>query len=382
MESIEESSKVTQLVSAKPARPASEHPLYIGHDWYDAIVDKLVEVVGDHMVAVVIDEEVARLYPERLTTLRQALPRVRVLSIKGGENAKTLDGFAAVLHFLIENEVHRDDVLLSIGGGAIIDLAGLAAGTYVRGLRWINIPTTFMSQFDSSVGGKNAINVSNNKNICGSFYEAAAVFIDTSFLDTLPNRFFRGGVSEMTGLALIDNEPLLAELLEASGGGRGLAGIQAELLSYMVRAINVKLKVYSSDPYQQGLRMVLLTGHTTAHALEGASRMHLYHGEAVAIGLAFESFIAERRGLIKPEDRKRLIDVLENCQLPVALPAELHDHVIIEHIRLEKRNRGRMVSMVLPYNPGKAIDEWPGPHVMLSLDELWDLLAAYRIARG
>jgi len=377
-----ETDKAEKLQAEQPARPSRQRPVFLGHDWFEEIVRMSVEYVGDHMSVVVVDEEVAQLYPERVEMLYDQLPRMRVFKLRGGEGAKTFARFLELQNFLLKNEFSRDDTLISIGGGTFSDLVGFVAATYARGVSWLSIPTTFISQFDCAIGGKTAINLKNNKNYSGLFYWPNAVFVDTLFLETLPERYYRAGYSEMVRLALIADEPLFRRLCEATSNERGFAGIQEQNLEFIRDAMQVKLKLTASDPFQLGLRLVLLTGHTTAHALESASKMHLHHGEAVAIGLAFESFIAEDLKLIEPADRKALVDTLEACQLPTVLPAELHDRQLVEHMRLEKRNRGRLISLVLPYAPGRAAEDWPQPRLLTPPDELWSKLVAYRLACG
>jgi 3-dehydroquinate synthetase len=269
-----------------------------------------------------------------------------------------------------------------MGGGTISDLVGFVAATFSRGVSWLSIPTTFIAQFDCALGGKTAINLKNNKNYCGTFYWPNATFVDTLFLETLPDRFFRAGISEMLKLSIIGNEPLFRQICEVTTASDGIEGVKTNLQQFMTEAMEVKLQLSTRDPYQKSLRMSLLTGHTTAHALEGASKMHLHHGEAVAIGLAFESFVSEEMQMLDAVDRKALVDALEACRLTTVLPGELHDRTLAEHMRLEKRNRGRMISLVLPYKPGKAIEDWPKPHVLLKPDELWSKLVAYRLKCG
>lgn len=377
-----ETDKAEKLQAEQPARPARQRPVFLNHDWFDEIVRMVVEYVGDHMSVVVVDEEVAQLYPERVELLYDRLPRMRVFKLRGGEGAKTFARYLELQNFLLKNEFSRDDTLISIGGGTFSDLVGFVAATFTRGVSWLSLPTTFISQFDCALGGKTAINLKNNKNYCGLFYWPNAVFIDTLFLETLPERFFRAGYSEMVRLALIGSEPLFRQLCAATSDGRGLDGIRDNRLDFMRGAMQVKIDLTASDPYQKGLRLVLLTGHTTAHALESSSKMHLHHGEAVAIGLAFESFIAEELELLEHADRKALVDTLEACGLSTVLPAELHDRQLVEHMRLEKRNRGRLVSLILPYAPGRATEDWPKPRLLMPPDELWSKLVAYRLACG
>lgn len=368
-----------KLMAFQPSRRERKRPTFIAHDWFDEILDMLQQYVGDHMLAVVVDEEVARLYPERLDALYNSVPRMRTLKLPSGEPAKQIEAYKQVVEFLIENELQGDDRLLSIGGGTISDLSGFVASTYMRGMPWLSMPTTLIAQADCAVGGKTALNMGSLKDYIGTFYWPNAIFVDTKFLDTLPDKQFRVSVPELAKVGLIGNAELFKQLSAAVGDGGGVDALRNKALEFLHPAIMVKSEVTRRDPYQEDLRAVLLTGHTTAHALESASRLHLHHGEAVGIGLAFESFLAEKRGLIGGDERKMLIDILEDCGLPTALPSELHDRMLVDNMRREKRNRGRSINMILPYRLGKAIDEWPAPKLELSPDAIWSELAAYRV---
>jgi 3-dehydroquinate synthase len=370
--------KAIKIEANQPAKPLRARPIFVGEDWYDEMVRMIKEFVGDHMLAAVVDQEVARLYPERLEQLRSELPRVRIMELKGGESAKSFEVFVQIHHFLQEQEVHRDDHILSMGGGSISDVTGFVAATYMRGMSWISVPTTLIAQADCAIGGKTAINSNTQKNYTGAFYWPNVVFSDTSFLKTLSTRSYRSAIPEIAKLALIGDAARFKEMCEMTGEGRGDAGIKPKLKELIAYCAELKSRISAEDPFQVSQRVVFLTGHTTAHALEAASNLKLRHGEAVAMGLAFESFISEKRQMISPEDRKALIDLLESCHIPKSQPAELHDRRVLECMSREKRNRGRSVSFVLPCKPGQAMANWPAPRQLLSRDEVWHELAAYR----
>jgi 3-dehydroquinate synthase len=283
------------------------------------------------------------------------------------------------VRFLIESEIHGDDYVLSMGGGTLSDLAGFVCSTFIRSVQWISVPTTLIAQVDCAVGGKTALNVGSLKDYIGTFYWPNVIFVDSKFLETLPDRQFRVAVPELAKVGMIGDGAMFSQLCQAVGNGAGIGGLRQRVREFIQPAINVKTEVTRRDPFQDDLRQVLLTGHTTAHALESASNLHMHHGEAVGIGLAFESFFAEKRGLLGTAPRKQLIDVMENCGLQTSLPGELPDRVLVDNMRHEKRNRGRTISMVLPYEPGKALDDWPAPHVELPPDEVWSALSAYRM---
>lgn len=379
--SIIEAKNAERLVSRKPVRPVVECPIYVGRDWFDEIIQIVKEQVGNHMVALFVDDHVADLYPDRLEKIHQALPRVREKRIHN-RKAKTLDTFCRLQEFLIEHEIHHDDYVISLGGGTIIDVVGFVAATYTRGLNWISIPTTLIAMVDCGIGGKSGINLQNNKNYIGTFYTPKLLLVDLSFLRTLADNHYRAAIPEMLKMAMIDNADFFYELGKATANGSGLAGIKNAEYAFAKTTIEGKARIIETDPYQRHTRVSLLMGHATAHALESASNLNLPHGEAVAIGLAFESTISEKRLMLDPDDRRILVDTLENCGLRTTLPAELKDPMIIDNMRREKRNRGRLVSMVLPYKPGQTIADWPAPQIQLPMDEIWNDLVNYRKING
>jgi 3-dehydroquinate synthase len=374
--------KAKKILSTKPLRPAIEYPIYIGRDWQDEIISMTAEFTGNHMAAVIVDEEVAELYDDFLQGLYDSLPRMRKLLIKGGESAKTTENFIELQYYLLDQELNIDDCIISIGGGSISDLVGFVAGTFTRGLRWVSIPTTFLAMCDCAVGGKTSINLRNNKNFCGTFYWPSVLFVDSKFSVTQNDRYFKAAIPEVTKMALVGDADMFEELYEATVRGEKVEGIRNQLDEIIERVMQLKIDIVASDPYQKDERRVLQMGHATAHALEGASMLNLHHGEAVAMGLAFESFISLDRGLITEEERKKLIDILESCGLPTVLPAELQDRILIDHMQRAKRNRGRMINVILPSSPGQGVKDWPKSSTLLSTEELWDYLVQYRLLRG
>lgn len=374
--------KAVKVASIQPARPAFERPIFIATDWFDDIARMVAKFAGEHMVTLVVDETVLLRYPERVQQLSDILPRSCMLPVVAGEHAKTLEVFGRLQEFMAQHEVHRDDIVLSIGGGTIGDVTGFCAATYAHGMQWLNIPTTLAAQVDCSYGGYTALNIGYLKNYSGAFYWPDAVFVDTSFLATLPAHEFAGAISEMARLAMLTDDPLYRRLCAACAPGVGAEGIKPQLLQFITDTIKAKACVTTEDPYLHHFRVALRLGRTTSQALETASKLKLHHGAAVAIGLGFEAFLAHKLGLLNAADRKALVDVLENCGLPTVLPAELHDRMILDSMRMEKHNQGRDISLVLPYAPGKTLADWPKPHVIMEPDKLWSHLTAYRLERG
>ena len=374
--------KALKIASTQPARPTFERPIFVGNHWFDEITNMVARFAGERFVAIVADTTLSKLYPQLLEQLSSTLPRSSTQLLPGGEQTKTLESFALLQQFMAENQVHRDDVVLSFGGGTIGDVVGFCAATYAHGMSWLNIPTTLTAQIDCAYGGYTALNIGYLKNYSGAFYWPDAVFVDTAFLDTLPAKEFNGALAEMGRLAMLTDAQLFGKLCAACTPEVGADGIRCDLMEFITRTIQAKACATEEDPYLHHLRVALRMGRTTSQALETASKLKLHHGDAVAIGLGFEAFLAYKLGLLPAPERKALVDLLENCQLPTVLPAELHDHLILDSMRMEKHNHGRDISLVLPYTPGKTLQDWPKPHVIMEPDKLWAHLTAYRLERG
>jgi 3-dehydroquinate synthase len=374
--------KAEKISTLQPARPQFDRPVFVGDGWFDEIVRMVAEFARQRMVAIVVDDEVARLFPQQLEQLQAGIERSCVITLQGGESSKTLDVFAQLQEFMAGQHMHRDDMVLSFCGGTLGDVVGFCAATYAHGITWINIPTSLTAQVDCAFGGYTALNIGDLKNYSGAFYWPSVVFVDLAFVTGLPERELRTALAEMARLSMLADEPLYRELCAACGPGVGVAGLKSNLKHFVIQTIKAKSGATMEDPFLHNHRVALRIGRTTSQALETASHLRLNHGDAVAIGLAFEAFMAQRMGLLSETDRRDLVNLLENCGLPTALPAELHDREIIDAMRMEKHNVGAEISIVLPYAPGQMLPDWPKPHVLLHPDALYAHFTAYRLEKG
>ena len=248
-------------------------------------------------VLIVTDSGVPTQYAE--TVANQCMTPVQV-TIPQGEASKNIDSLKQILELLCRSGFTRADCVVAVGGGVVGDLAGFAASCYMRGIDFYNIPTTLLSQTDSSIGGKTAIDFLGYKNIVGAFYQPKAVLIDSNTLSTLPRRQISNGLSEVIKMALTHNAELFKILEDEDIGAN---------IDYIIeQALYIKRAVVEEDEHESGLRMVLNFGHTLAHAIEAANDMEeLYHGECVAIGML---------PMCSDTVRARLIPVLERFNLP------------------------------------------------------------------
>ncbi|MGM9619496.1 MAG: 3-dehydroquinate synthase [Oscillospiraceae bacterium] len=258
--------------------------------------------------ALVADERVYPLYADRVEeSLRAAGFRVVSFVYRGGEQAKNLATYGEILNFLAENRLTRSDVVVALGGGVTGDMAGFAAATYLRGVDFVQIPTTLLAAVDSSVGGKTAVDLPAGKNLVGAFCQPALVLCDPEVLRTLPEEQFRAGCAEVVKYGMLGSEPFFREL-EQSGA--------AELEHVISVCVGMKRDIVGEDEFDHGQRRLLNLGHTVGHAVEACSGFAMSHGEAVAIGMAVITRAAVQRGVCGEETLERLLALLRRLGLP------------------------------------------------------------------
>lgn len=269
---------------------------------YDIVVKRgILSQAGEHLnlqrrVLIVTDSGVPNQYAQ---TIAAQCKEPVICTVESGEGSKSLEIFGALLQKMLDNGFSRKDCVVAVGGGVVGDLSGFVASAYMRGVDFYNIPTTLLSQIDSSIGGKTAINFGNVKNIVGAFYQPKKVLIDSELLNTLPERQIANGLAEAVKMALTSDKKLF-ELFENSD-------ILENLDEIIIRSLNIKKNVVEQDEKEAGLRKILNFGHTIGHGIESSEKMsELYHGECVALGL-----IPMCNEAIRP----RVINVLKKCNL-------------------------------------------------------------------
>jgi len=300
------------------------YPIYIGQS---ALQDngRLVHHVGDCRPIIITNDTVAPLY---LQGLLDSLDELNPLSfiIPDGEQYKSLEWFEKISAFLLQNNCGRDTCLIALGGGVVGDLTGFVAACYQRGVPFIQIPTTLLSQVDSSVGGKTAVNHPLGKNMIGAFYQPQAVFIDTQSLHTLPAREFAAGMAEVIKYGLI---------------------YDTELLAYLEQNVQ--------DEKEHGLRALLNLGHTFAHAIEAQMGYGVWlHGEAVATGMVLAAQLAHTRKDLNTDEVARIVDVITQYNLPTKIPNEMTSDQFLTHMRKDKKNKKGTIRFILPTQFGQC----------------------------
>ena len=293
--------------------------------------------------AVVADDTVYALYGERVcASLEAAGVRTVCYVFPHGEKSKNLLEYAKILNFLAENRVTRADALIALGGGVTGDLGGFAAATYLRGIPFVQLPTTLLAAVDSSVGGKTAVDLPAGKNLAGAFYQPELVLCDLDTLDSLPREIFLDGCAEVIKYAVLGSRELLA-LLADIPSGKGLEEVTA-------RCVEMKRDFVQSDELDRGARQMLNLGHTFGHAVEASSRFTLSHGKSVAIGMAMILRAACSRGLCSAETRDAVIALLQRYGLPTECPYPAD--MLLGALSADKKIFGTRLNLVVPTDIG------------------------------
>nr|WP_312969431.1 3-dehydroquinate synthase [Pseudomonas sp.] len=339
------------------------YPIHIGTDLLSR-VDLLAPHIAGRQVAIVTNQTIAPLY---LQTLQDTLADYRVTSIvlPDGEAFKNWETLQLIFDGLLGARHDRRTTVLALGGGVIGDMAGFAAACYQRGVNFIQLPTTLLSQVDSSVGGKTGINHPLGKNMVGAFYQPQAVLIDTRSLDTLPPRELSAGLAEVIKYGLICDEPFLGWLEENMPALRSLD--QAALTEAIERSCAAKARVVGADEKETGVRATLNLGHTFGHAIETQMGYGVWlHGEAVAAGTVMALEMSYRLGWINADERDRGIRLFQAAGLPVVPPREMTPAQFLEHMAVDKKVLDGQLRLVLLRSLGEAVVTSDYPAEILS----------------
>ncbi len=287
----------------------------------------------------------------------------KTLGVKGGEPTKSYDGLQKVLDWLLENKVDRHSVLMAVGGGVIGDLGGFAASVVMRGIPYIQVPTTLLAQVDSSVGGKTGINTVQGKNLVGSFYQPKAVLCDIGTLGTLPERELKAGYAEIVKYGLI-NDLAFFEWLEKNG--ENVLALDSDAVSLAVKtSCEAKAAIVATDEKESGQRALLNLGHTFGHALEAAANYdgRLLHGEAVAIGMMMAFELSATMALCPQEDPGRVAEHLKACGLKTKIsdispPLKQSAEEIVELMAGDKKAQAGKIGFILTRGIAEAFQTY------------------------
>ena len=332
---------------------ARSYPIAIGHSLFGDSALLAAHVAGSR-VAIVTNTVVAPLYLEQVSkSLRAAGKQVTEIVLPDGEEEKNWENLMKIFDVLLAEKCDRKTTLIALGGGVIGDMTGFAAASYMRGVPFIQVPTTLLSQVDSSVGGKTGINHPLGKNMIGAFYQPQAVIADTTSLNTLPARELSAGLSEVIKHGAIIDAPFF-DWIEANIAK--LVAKDPQALAYAIkRSCEIKADVVRQDEREGGLRAILNFGHTFGHAIEAGMGYGVWlHGEAVGCGMVMAADLSHRLGYIDAQSRDRIVAVVKAAGLPTTAP-DLGTERWLELMEVDKKNEGGQIKFILLKPLGTSI---------------------------
>lgn len=324
----------------------ASHPyeVLIGNGLLDKCGELCREVIAPSKICVITDNTVAALYLERVKkSLENTGFEVISYVFAHGENSKNAKTLIGILEFLAENHLTRSDCLVALGGGVVGDICGFAAAVYMRGIKFIQMPTTLLAAVDSSVGGKTGIDLDAGKNLMGAFHQPTIVICDYSTLNTLPPEIFADGCAEVIKYGIINDREFFFELKN---------GIANNIESVIARCVINKANIVEADEFESGCRQLLNLGHTVGHAIEACSDFAVSHGSAVAIGTAIVTRAAVKSGMCDTSELDEILALLEAQGLPTSC-----DFTADELFRIatsDKKRSGESITLAVPRAIGKT----------------------------
>lgn len=313
---------------------------------FQTAASRIASVCGGPTVGVVSDDTVFSLYGQSLcSALEKCGRRVVPFVFEHGEQSKNLSVYGELVAFLADKHVTRSDALIALGGGVVGDLTGFAAATYLRGVKYVQIPTTLLAAVDSSVGGKTAVDLPNGKNLVGCFYQPSFVLCDPALLRSLPENIYRDGCAEVIKYGMLGNPELLDALTKLPA--------KEQLTEVIAVCVGMKRDIVSADEYDRGQRQLLNFGHTFGHAIEACSRFSVSHGCAVAIGMAMMTLAAETLGFCKKGVYDRLCSLLEQYSLPKK--CSFSADMLFGALCADKKVLGADINLIIPEAYGHSV---------------------------
>jgi 3-dehydroquinate synthase len=335
------------------AVPVGSYDVHVGAGLLDGAAEIIRTSAPAHRYAIISDDNVAPLYAARL---REALgiAQTELYTIPAGESAKTREQWARLTDALLAAGFGRDTTILALGGGVIGDLAGFVAATYMRGIPFVQLPTTLLAMIDASIGGKTGVDTRAGKNLVGAFHRPRAVIADPSVLATLPANHLRAGLAEAIKHGAIADAAYYVSVEDA------LPSLLADpvddaMRALILRSVEIKASIVMQDEREGGIRRNLNFGHTLGHAIESESGYSLLHGEAIAIGMVLEARLGERLGMTAPATAARLRDTVARAGLPYELPRNLDPRRVLAATRGDKKVREGVVEYALIAEIGRAM---------------------------
>lgn len=321
---------------------------------YDVLIGRgLIKELGTYILshkgpcrcAIISDSNVWPIYRDKLqTALKTAELEAVSYVFAAGEASKSTETYIRILHFLAENHITRSDLIIALGGGVTGDMAGFAAATYLRGIDYIQIPTSLLAMVDSSVGGKTAIDLSCGKNLVGAFYQPLMVLCDIDTLDTLPPETFRDGCAEVIKYAVLFSRQLFDHLMQA--------GVEFNREKVIYDCVNFKRAVVALDEFDRGQRQLLNLGHTIGHCIEAESNFEITHGQAVAAGLCIIARAGKAMGITESSACIEISNLVKKFNLPI--DTTYTSELLIRHALSDKKRTGDSLNLIIPESIGRC----------------------------
>lgn len=328
-----------------------KYPVVIESGLFRTIGSTLGEHFSGKKIALITDENIQKVYGDFLKKQLDASHcEWEIIALPAGDTSKSFDALMLIYKRLIDFQITRDDVIAALGGGVIGDITGFAAATFLRGVDFVQIPTTLIGQVDSSIGGKNAVNLPEGKNLVGTFYQPNYVFIDPDFVQTLSDYHMADGMAEIIKYACVADADLFSDLIRMRNH-RNAALIE----SIIYRCCLIKKQIIEQDEKDQGVRMLTNFGHTIGHAIENLYDYRTYgHGQAVAIGMQTITEHSEAMGLTGINTSAMLKEILLEYGLPAELPQGIDKDLLAQSAMKDKKRRGNKMNLVLLEKIGKG----------------------------
>ncbi len=337
---------------------STPYKIIIGNGILSELGRYVSDTLGVCRVCIVTDDTVNALYGD---TANDALCSAGCQTLRfvflHGEASKNAENLLKLIDFLAQNRFTRSDIILALGGGVVGDLAGFASAIYLRGIKFVQVPTTLLAAVDSSVGGKTAIDIDAGKNLVGAFHQPSLVVCDYKTLDTLPRETFSDGCAEVIKYAVIGDGEFFQYLK---------SGIRNNIESIIEKCVKMKASIVEEDEFDNGRRQLLNLGHTAGHAIEVCSKFKISHGSAVAIGMVIASKIAYSQGLCTKEELSEISDLLIAEGLPTLCPFSATE--LAEIASADKKRLGDSISFIIPCGIGNC------KPIKIKLDELEEFI--------
>ncbi len=339
---------------------STPYDILIGKDLLDSCGELCLDVTKKTCkVCIVTDDTVAALYLERAqASMRRAGFETVSFVFPHGEASKNTSTLVQIVEFMAENRITRSDLLLALGGGVVGDMGGFAAATFMRGIKFVQMPTTLLSAVDSSVGGKTAVDLKAGKNLFGAFHQPSLVICDYSTLDTLSPEIFADGCAEVIKYGIINDRAFFDRLSN---------GIASQIEDVIAECVANKARIVEEDEFENGCRQLLNLGHTIGHAIEACSDLTISHGSAVAIGTVIATRAAVKMGLCEKRELDLIIDLLKKEKLPTS--CEFTAEQLASVATADKKRKGDSITLVVPYAIGDT------RLLKLAIDDLCDFIA-------